>query len=110
MISRVSEKMLEHGWALTTAIDISRSVREKSVLLYTKSENHSTKFACIALCDRNILSLLDFSPSDTQALREVIEREYIPGLEEEQTLSGAGNMLLKGKPWTGRYVYNLHAR
>ena len=110
MISRISEKMLEHGWALTTAIDISRSVREKSVLLYTKSENHSTKFACIALCTRNVLSLLDFSPSDTQALRTVIEREYIPGLKEEQTLSGAGNMLLKGKPWTGQYLFFLHAR
>ena len=39
LICRISEKMLDHGWTLTNAINISRSVSEKSVLLYSRSEN-----------------------------------------------------------------------
>merc|ERR1712013_503225 len=79
LISRISETMLAHGWALTQAIDISRSLDDKSVLLYTRAQNCTTKFACLALSDVHRLRFLDFYPSDTQELVTVVEREYLPG-------------------------------
>lgn len=111
LISRISETMLAHGWALTQAIDISRSLNDKSVLLYTRAQNFTTKFACLALSDVHRLRLLDFSPSDTQELVGVVEREYLPGVvKQNQRDTSCYEMDLEGSPWTQNSSFNLHAR
>jgi len=111
LISRISETMLAHGWALSTAIDITRSLNDKSVLLFTRAQNYTTNFACIALSDVDRVRLLDFSPSHTQQLREVIERLYLPGVEKQsQRDTSCYEMDLNGPPWTSNSSFNLHAR
>ena len=111
LISRISETMLSYGWALTTAIDISRSLNDKSVLLYTKSPNYNTSFSCIALSDVHRLRLVDFSSSHTEQLREVLERFYLPGVTQQgQRDSTCYEIDLNGSPWTVRSCANLHAR
>ena len=111
LISRISETMLAHGWALTQAIDISRSLDDKSVLLYTRAQNCTTKFACLALSDVHRLRFLDFYPSDTQELVTVVEREYLPGVTAKfQRDATCYEMDLEGPPWTQNSSFNLHAR
>lgn len=111
LIARISETMLKHGWALTTAIDISRSLNDKSVLLYTRAQNYTTKFACIALSDVHRVRFLDFPPSDTSQLRSVLEREYLPGVAKQgQRDSHCYELDLEGPPWTQNSSFNLHAR
>jgi len=111
LISRVSEKLLEHGWALTNAIDITRSLNDKSVLLYTRAPNYSARFACVALSDINRIRLLDFSTSHTQELKSMIERFYLPGVEKEKQRDDfCYEMDLNGPPWTYNSSFNLHAR
>ena len=111
LISRISETILAHGWALTTAIDITRSLNDKSVLLYARAQNYTTNFACIALSDIHRVRLLDFSPSHTQQLREVLERVYLPGVKDQgQRDNTCYEMDLNGPPWTQNSSFNLHAR
>eukprot|EP00092_Neocalanus_flemingeri_P024478 GFUD01026546.1.p1 GENE.GFUD01026546.1~~GFUD01026546.1.p1 ORF type:complete len:438 (+),score=109.53 GFUD01026546.1:178-1491(+) len=111
LISRISETMLVHGWALTSAIDITRSLNDKSVLLYTRAQNFTTTFACIALSDVHRVRLLDFSPSHTEALREVLEQAYLPGVKSQgQRDNTCYEIDLNGPPWTQNSSYNLHAR
>ena len=111
LISRISETMLAHGWALTTAIDITRSLNDKSVLLYARAQNYTTNFACIALSDIHRVRLLDFSPSHTQQLREVLERVYLPGVKDQgQRDNTCYEIDLNGPPWTQNSSFNLHAR
>merc|ERR1711915_310960 len=111
LICRVSEKMLDHGWTLTNAIDISKSVSEKSVLLYSRSENYITQFACIDLSYHKILRLLDFPQSVASELKEVIEWKYIPGIKrEQQTDESCYELYLKGGAWSGDSPFNLHSR
>ena len=103
--------MLAHGWALTQAIDISRSINDKSVLLYTRAQSYSTKFACLALSDVHRLRFLDFSPSHTQELVAVVGREYLPGVVKQyQRDTACYEMDLEGPPWTQNSSFNLHAR
>ena len=111
LISRISETMLAHGWALTDAIDIARSLTDKSVLLYTRAENFETSFGCIALSDIHRIRLLDFPPEHTDALRQVIARMYTPGIiNQKQKSSTCYQIDLNGSPWTNNSSSNLHAR
>ena len=103
--------MLAYGWALTSAIDITRCLDDKSVLLYTRAQNFTTTFACIALSDEHRLGLLDFPPSHMETLREVLARAYLPGItSQEQRDNGCYEMDLEGYPWTACSVFNLHGR
>ena len=111
LICRVSEKMLDHGWTLTNALDISRSVSEKTVLLYSRSESFVTQFACIDLSYHKILRLLDFPQSVTSELKELIAWEYVPGIKrEQQTDESCYEFYLRGGAWSGESPFNLHSR
>merc|ERR1712213_173309 len=110
-ISRISETMLEHGWALTNAIDITRSLNDKSVLLYTRTERKTRSFACIALSDIDRIRFLDFTPQHTRKLAAIFQEVYLPGVQDQfQRDNSCYEMNLNGPPWTQNSSYNLHAR
>jgi len=113
LISRISESMLRSGWALSTAIDISRSLDDKSVLLYCKcAPQPNARFACVALSDIDKIRLLDFSADDQQKIRDALFNGYMPGFESEyQRDEGVCYQIrLNGCPWTSEATWNIHAR
>jgi len=101
LISRISEAMMTQGWRLTHALDITRNLSDKSVLLYTRSPNVSHNFACVALSDVNKIRLLDFPPEHARVLRDVLQQSYQPGVEkEEQKDESCIEIVLNGYPWS----------
>ena len=111
LISRVSEAMLAHGWALTNAIDISRSTDDKSVLLYTRCQPLSTNFACLALSDVDRIRLLDFPPAETSSLKTCLVQNYMPGVQKEEVKDERCHQLdFIGSPWTQSSSFGIHAR
>jgi len=110
LIARIGETMLKKGWALTGAMDITRFVSEKSVLLYQRCLPSSAHFACIVLNYSVQVSLVDFPYNDQEALKSVISQSYLPGIDTcESKSSNVIIMNLNGKPWNYTHdVYGMH--
>merc|ERR1719334_2958694 len=68
LISRIGETMLRQGWALTDAIDLSRGLDDKSVLLYRRCQPTMARFCCIALSDIDHIRIVDFLAQDQEIL------------------------------------------
>merc|ERR1711971_291726 len=57
LVARISEAMLQRGWALTDAIDISRREDDKSMLLFRRCVPTTASFSCICLTSTDHLRL-----------------------------------------------------
>jgi len=108
LIARIGETMLKKGWALTGAMDITRFVSEKSVLLYQRCLPSSAHFACIVLSYKAQVSLIDFPFNDQVALKSVISESYLPGIK---ICESSKDLIIKlnGEPWNYTHdVYGMH--
>jgi len=116
LVGRISEAMLQRGWALTDAIHISRREEDKSMLLFRRCAPTTATIACICLTSTNHLRLIDFSSEDERVLKTCILENYLPGVKELETteycLGTEGKSVrfeLKGSPWSS-WDWGLHAR
>lgn len=115
LVSRISEMMLQRGWALTDAIDISRREDDKSMLLFRRCAPTAARFSCIALTSSDHLRLVDFPPGDLEVLQECLSRNYLPGMTKIDTSeTGSVKATLAGNPWShpggSNLGWALHAR
>merc|ERR1712110_1119670 len=76
LVARISEAMLQRGWAFTDAIDISRRDDDKSMLLFRKCVPTTASFSCICLTSTEHLRLINFSPGDQEVLKTCILENY----------------------------------
>jgi len=112
LVARISEAMLQRGWALTDAIDISRRQDDKSMLLFRRCIPTTASFSCICLTSTDHLRLVNFSPGDQEVLKTCIMQNYLPGVTRVDTSGGEGNSVkfnLIGSPWSN-HGGGLHAR
>jgi len=116
LVGRISEAMLQRGWALTDAIHISRREEDKSMLLFRRCIPTTATIACICLTSTDNLRLIDFSSEDERILKTCIMENYLPGVKELETteycLGTEGKSVrfeLKGRPWSS-WDWGLHAR
>merc|ERR1711953_1229444 len=112
LVARISEAMLQRGWALTDAIDISSMDNDKSMLLFRKCVPRTASFSCISLTSAGNLRLIDFSPEDQEVLKTCILENYLPGVSVRDTSGAESNSLkftLAGEPWCS-HAAGLHAR
>lgn len=113
LISRIAEKMLLRGWALTDAVDTNRGLDDKSVLLFSRCHPTSARFTCVALTDVDHLRLVDFPQGDLEVLQGVINQTYQPGIsrfEIDPADPGCVKIHLSGEPWNSMGDYALHGR
>merc|ERR550539_1775587 len=98
--------MLQRGWALTDAIDISRREKgEKSVLLFRRCIPTTASFSCICLTSTGNLRLINFSPGDQEVLKTCILENYLPGVAVYHPSDIESNTLkfdLSGSPWSNQ--------
>lgn len=113
LVGRISEAMLQRGWALTDAIDISRREDDKSMLLFRRCVPTTASIACICLTSTDHLRLIDFSPGDQEVLKTCVLENYLPGVNGVDTSGTEGGRSVKfelvGSPW-GSWDWGLHAR
>merc|ERR1712088_988934 len=112
LVARISEAMLQRGWALTDAIDISRREDDKSMLLFRRCVPTTASFSCICLTSTEHLRLVNFSPGDQEVLKTCIMENYLPGVARVDTSGGEGNSMkfdLVGSPWDN-HSGGLHGR
>ena len=112
LVARISEAMLQRGWALTDAIDISRRQDDKSMLLFRRCIPTTASFSCICLTSTDHLRLVNFSPGDQEVLKTCIMQNYLPGVTRVDTPGSEGNSVkfnLIGSPWSN-HGGGLHAR
>jgi len=113
LVARISEAMLQRGWALTDAIDISRKQDDKSMLLFRRCVPTTASFSCICLTSTDHLRLVNFSRGDQEVLKTCIMENYLPGVSKVDTSDkGEGNSVkfnLVGSPWSNHGA-GLHAR
>merc|ERR1712001_247556 len=112
LVARISEAMLQRGWALTDAIDISRREDDKSMLLFRRCVPTTASFSCICLTSTDYLQLVNFNPGDQEVLKTCIMENYLPGVSKVDIGGGKGNSVkfnLVGSPWSNHGA-GLHAR
>merc|ERR550534_917555 len=112
LVARISEAMLQRGWALTDAIDISRKQDDKSMLLFRRCVPTTASFSCICLTSTDHLRLVNFSRGDQEVLKTCIMENYLPGVDGVDTSGVEGNSVkfnLVGSPWSNHGA-GLHAR
>ena len=112
LVARISEAMLQRGWALTDAIDISRREDDKSMLLFQRCVPTTASFSCICLTCTDHLRLINFSPGDQEVLKTCIMDNYLPGVCVYHASDIESNTLkfdLSGSPWSNQGA-GLHAR
>jgi len=111
LVARIGEAMLQRGWALTEAIDISRREDDKSMLLFQKcSPVNNASIACICLTSTDHLRLIDFNPGDQEVLKTCVLENYMPGVNGVDSSEGRSLKFdLVGSPW-GSWDWGLHAR
>ena len=54
LVSRISESMLQRGWALSDAINLSQRHDDKSTLLFRRCIPTTARFSCICLVRRSL--------------------------------------------------------
>ena len=105
LVVRISQAMLQRGWAVIDVIDISRrACREEyvhqkyhansplyvryptmdmlsmqSMLLFRRCVPTTATFSCVCLTDKNHLCLINFSLEDQEVLKTCITENYPPG-------------------------------
>jgi len=113
LVAQIGEAMLQRGWALTDAIDISRREDDKSMLLFRRCVPTTASFSCICLTSTDHIRLVNFSRGDEEVLKTCIMQNYLPGVSQKVDASGTeGNSMkfnLIGSPWSS-HGGGLHAR
>eukprot|EP00397_Hematodinium_sp_SG-2012_P004261 GEMP01004272.1.p1 GENE.GEMP01004272.1~~GEMP01004272.1.p1 ORF type:complete len:518 (+),score=118.22 GEMP01004272.1:343-1896(+) len=110
LIAVIAQTMLTNGWALTGALDVHRTVPDKSVLLFSSvSPCPFAEVACIALSDSNRMHLLDFPPVFATQLCNAIALNYLPGIRKLSQSVDTVEINLNGRPWGPNASYNLQA-
>merc|ERR1712119_4000 len=100
LVARISEAMLQRGWALTDAIDISRRQDDKSMLLFRRCVPTTASFSCICLTSTAHLRLVNFSRGDQEVLKTCIMENYLPGVYKDKGEGNSVKFNLVGSPWS----------
>jgi len=84
LIAQISRSMLAYGWDLRCALDLSRGLDDKSILIFSRVAPTKTPFACIAFSDIDKVRILGFPANVSSKLRDVIVENHLPGIEKEK--------------------------
>ncbi len=112
LISQILADLSSTGWDCFNTMDVTRRLSDKSVFIMQRSQPLvGAKFACVALTGMDHLRFIDFPSHVTEALRQCVYDNYLPGVyKEKQTDPDCIKICLEGTPWLHKTIYTLHAR
>ncbi|KAL9960254.1 hypothetical protein ACROYT_G033689 [Oculina patagonica] len=101
LVLKLIEAMQAYGWSVVAAIDCSKKTQDKSSLLFRQSQPRQSSFFCISLNETNKLRLIN-APEDVRKIcQDVIQSQYVLGIERTQHYDTSVEFKLIGNPWSG---------
>jgi hypothetical protein len=76
-----------------------RSNQESSL---SQASLFRTKFACVSLHMTDRIRLLRFPPQDTARIRDIIQRSWAKGIQDQRPYDASQEYKLHGNPWSPR--------
>ena len=97
--------MMVQGWHNIAAIDISRRLYNKSVLIFKKGEPKCCPVMCLSLTGSDKLRLINAPHELDDTFKEILLSRWINGIQEEKIMNlsfgGVRQLKLRGCPWNG---------
>ncbi|XP_046840345.1 uncharacterized protein LOC124434494 [Xenia sp. Carnegie-2017] len=105
LILKILEAMMVQGWHNIAAIDISRRLSDKSVLIFKKGEPKCCPVMCLSLTDSDKLRLINAPHELDDTFKEIVLSRWMNGIQEEKIMNlsfgGVRQLKLRGCPWNG---------
>ena len=99
LMSHLFEAMKAVGWEVHTALDVSRKLNDKSVIVLRSCTPSQDKHICISFNETDKVRILN-STEMVRPLRDTLSRGYA-GIQREQNYGGAHEFKMNGRPWSG---------
>ncbi|KAL9960256.1 hypothetical protein ACROYT_G033691 [Oculina patagonica] len=100
LVVKLIEAMQAYGWSVVAAIDCSRKTQEKCSLLFTQSQPRESPFFCISLNETDKLRLINAPEDVTKVCQDVIQSQYVLGIQRVQLNGQSLEIKLIGNPWS----------
>ncbi|XP_078343312.1 uncharacterized protein LOC144629028 [Oculina patagonica] len=100
LVLKLIEAMQAYGWSVAAAIDCSRKDQDKSSLLFRQSQPRQSPFFCISLNETDKLRLINAPDDVTKLCQEVIQSQYLLGVQRTQLYGTSLEFKLIGNPWS----------
>ena len=100
LMSHLFEAMKAVGWEVHASLDVSRKLRDKSVIVLRSCTPSQDKHMCISFNEADKIRILN-STEVVGPLRDTIS-QWHAGVQREQDYGGSYEFKMRGNPW-GRY-------
>ncbi|KAL9969936.1 hypothetical protein ACROYT_G022221 [Oculina patagonica] len=109
LILKLIESMQAYGWSVIASIDSSRKLSDKSALLFRQSQPRQSPVFCMSLNETDKLRLINAPEDVTKICQDVIQAQYLLGIQRVQRYGNSLEFKLLGNPW-GDDHDGLHGR
>ena len=101
MMSHLFEAMKAVGWEVHAALDVSRKLNDKSVIVLRSCTPSQDKHMCISFNEANKVHILN-STEMVRPLRDTLAHWHA-GIQKEQNYGGAHEFRMNRYPWSGSH-------
>ncbi|XP_067025113.1 uncharacterized protein [Acropora muricata] len=99
LILKLMEALQAYGWNPVAAFDSSRKESDKSTLVFRQSQPRQSPFFCISLNESDKLRLINTPEDVTKLCQDVIQSQYVLGIQRVQTYGRSVEFKLLCNPW-----------
>ncbi|XP_074610530.1 uncharacterized protein LOC141864595 [Acropora palmata] len=99
LVLKLMEALQGYGWSPVAAFDSSRKVSDNSTLLFRQSQPRQSPFLCISLNVSDRLRLINAPEDVKKVCQDVIQTQYVLGIQRVQTFGRNMAFKLLGNPW-----------
>ncbi len=102
-IAKVLEAVYPHGWGVCQAVDMSRKMNDKAVIILKSVPPKEVPHFCLAPCELDKLRVIGAPAEIPNMVRDALNAYWPLGIQSEDAdYYGSHEFKLKGQPWSGR--------
>lgn len=100
LVLKILEALQAYGWSVAASIDCSRKDSDKSSLIFQTSQPTQSHFFCISLHETDKLRLINAPEDVTKICQDVIQSQYLLGIQRVQIYGKSLEFKFVGNPWS----------
>lgn len=93
------QQLVQVGWAVVTAFDISRTAANKAVFLLHRCVAANIPHFAICPAHVNFIRIINANEDMVQLVKETVQETWTVGIESEIVYGNSYEMTLAGSPW-----------